>query len=428
MSNITNTTVFQAIWDADQAGNGVQPILSSDTSTPRDPEKGYVIVDWPDRNDKNHKVLQAGAVIPDKDRTYEKCKALFDNYELDPSKRETETIQETGEIDGFINAIKDTPPMKIARDYLDPNQTDDEWFDSIRERWFTAFRSSSGNNYRNGFEHVIVGEAKGRTGTGGYHFWYKYYLDDGNDKVSGKDTIDFGGDKFRGSGGRKVPEVVTLNFQWDPNEERNEDNNVLNKPTGGFWVGCSPEGLMALGMARWKEGDGRTEAVINGALYTLAMYLDNSNQYINTFYPIFERITRPISSPTVPPTGPPTVPPTGPPSTVPGGEIKISAALVNPFNNGRSDERGLETVTLTNTSNATVSLSGWSIKDKNGSGFELALSLKAGESQVVTLSGAPRTAQLSNKGGSITLVDGTGSEIDSVTYSRNTREGEEVVF
>jgi hypothetical protein len=108
--------------------------------------------------------------------------------------------------------------------------------------------------------------------------------------------------------------------------------------------------------------------------------------------------------------------------------IRIIAALVNPVNGSRG-EAGLETVTLINNSDTTVSMNGWSIKDKNDKGFELSIQLKSRESQTVTLSGAPRTAQLSNKGDSITLVDSNGLLINSVTYSRSqAREGVDVQF
>ena len=429
MSNLTSKTVYQAIWDADQAGNGVTPILSTDTTTPRDDESGYVIVDWTS-TDKDHKVLQAGAVIPDKDKTYEKCRALFNNYELSSNTKETDTKgKEKTEIENFINTIKDTPPMKLAREYIDPGQTDEEWYNSIEEKWFTIFDNS---NDRNGFEHVLVGEnSGGATNIGGYHFWYKYYLDDGNvdknvlndgneddenDKLTGDDTIDFKKANFGSSRvnseGKQVPEVVTLNFLWDPNDESKGDNNVLEKPKGGFWVGCSPEGLIALGMAR--TADGRVEAVINGALYDIILSY-RKDKFINTFFPIFKEIVEPRS---IAATTPLPLPP-----------VQIIAALVNPVNM-RGNETGLETVTLINNSDATVSMNGWSIKDKNNYGFELTIQLKAGESQTVTLSGAPRTAQLSNRGGSITLVDSNGSVVDSVTYSGSQakEQGVEVKF
>ena len=70
--------------------------------------------------------------------------------------------------------------------------------------------------------------------------------------------------------------------------------------------------------------------------------------------------------------------------------------------------------------------------DKNGGGFELAIQLEAEEVKVVTLSGAPGTAQLSNKGGSIALVDSGGTEIHKVIYTKSkakrTKQGKEMKF
>lgn len=425
----TSENVYQAIWDADQAANGVRPILETDTTTPRDVEGGYVIVDWPEGdNNPDHKVLQAGAVIPDKDGTYELCEALYNNYALKSSTKEDETEDEKKEIKKFIEAIQDTPPMKIAREYLDIEQTDDEWFEFIRERWFTIF----GSNDRSGFEHVFVGENSGRVDTniGGYHFWHKYYVDDGNGKVSGKDAIDFGRSEGA-SEGRKVPEVVTLNFNWDPEEESSSNNNILNKQLGGFWVGCSPEGLMALGMARWKQKTvGKTKAVINDALYEITLYTDvdrrkpenkfrTDDKYINTFWPKFEAIVK--SGPIV--VGPN---PEEPPIVARGDTVRIIAALVNPV----GDDVGFESVTLINISTATVPMNGWGIIDKNGNTSGLIMQLEPGEAKTITLSGAQGTVQLSNKGGTITLVDRNGALVDSVSYlkSQAKMQGSIVLF
>jgi len=60
----------------------------------------------------------------------------------------------------------------------------------------------------------------------------------------------------------------------------------LTKHIGGFGVGCSPEGLIALGMVRFQQSkysDHYTE--INSGKYTLKLFTDGRS--INTFYPEF---------------------------------------------------------------------------------------------------------------------------------------------
>lgn len=421
--------IYQLIWNDDQEGNGVRPVLSRDDLTDlerdiEDKENGYIVVSWPDEKDTStdHRIL-AEAKIPDKDQTYDKCKALFDNYELDKNDREIETSQEKEEIKDFIDSIKDKPPMKRARSYLDPKLSDEDWFDLIKEVWFTPF----GDNDRSGFEHVFVGENSGSNrNIGGYHFWYKYFLDDGNGKVDGKDSINF--DRRRGEKAlEKVPEIVTLKFNWNP--EGNEKGD-LEKPIGGFWIGCSPEGLVALGMARWKEKtEGRTKAVINKTLYEITLYTDidrrktenrgrTDDKHINTFWPKFlEGEDEPAGG-----------------SDNNGGSegdslpipatklVRIVRALINP----EGDDVGKETVTLVNVTSSPVDINGWTIEDRNGKTEKLDGSLNAEEEKTLTLSGDG--AQLSNRGeGKIILKNSNKEVVDERSY-RLTKGDDEVTF
>lgn len=50
--------------------------------------------------------------------TVQKLRALFDNYELDASDRETVTPHERHENDDFINAVLDTQVMQTAMKFL----------------------------------------------------------------------------------------------------------------------------------------------------------------------------------------------------------------------------------------------------------------------------------------------------------------------
>jgi uncharacterized protein YukJ len=103
----------------------------------------------------------------------------------------------------------------------------------------------------------------------------------------------------------------------------------------------------------------------------------------------------------------------GRPTPVTNPPVYIERALVNPD----GDEPGQEVVVIGNTTMALVDLNGWSIVDKNNKADILrGVVLPAGESRRVVLSGTG--AQLSNKGGTITLKDPAGKQVHAVSYSK----------
>ena len=113
------------------------------------------------------------------------------------------------------------------------------------------------------------------------------------------------------------------------------------------------------------------------------------------------------------------------PEAVPDGMVRIIAAKVNPL----KGDVGKETVVLINTTPETIDLNGWSIADKNKKKEKLAGPVMGpGETTTVTLSG--RDAQLSNKGGIISLLDNQGIKIDGVFYTREQakKQGWTLVF
>lgn len=103
--------------------------------------------------------------------------------------------------------------------------------------------------------------------------------------------------------------------------------------------------------------------------------------------------------------------------------IRIVAALVNPA----GADPGKETVTLLNTSSASIDLTGWAIADRLKSKHPLSGTLEKGSTLVVKL---PQTVQLGNKGGIITLLDNRGIKIHGVSYTEKQadREGWTIVF
>jgi uncharacterized protein YukJ len=106
------------------------------------------------------------------------------------------------------------------------------------------------------------------------------------------------------------------------------------------------------------------------------------------------------------------------------GAIRILAAMVNP--NGGAPER--ETVLLLNASPRAVDLTGWRLADRMKHAFTLPSGpLAAGQVLSVALQNG---VQLSNKGGSITLLDAAGLKVAGVSYTADQarEEGWTVTF
>ena len=87
----------------------------------------------------------------------------------------------------------------------------------------------------------------------------------------------------------------------------------------------------------------------------------------------------------------------------------------------------VETVTLLNTSPQPVDLAGWALADKNNNKFALGGNIAAGAAMLVTI--AP-PMQLSNKGGTITVLNEQGLKVDGVSYTKGqaSQPGWTIVF
>ncbi|SFB28568.1 lamin tail domain-containing protein [Azotobacter beijerinckii] len=410
--------IYQQIWDADQTGSGIKPILAG---TGGDPAHGYVKVSPEASGDANTKVLAEVVIPASKSRTYDLVRALFDNYALDERDPENETAHEREEVHNLLAAVVDTAPMQVARRYVE-EATDtvislERWYGTLLDQWFRRF-SQSGDPDLSGFEHVFVGEQEGAK-VQGYHFWYKYYLDDGlasqidRNRLPGfrDDRIVYLRGKY-GDGQEAFPESVTISYRWDAADYDRGKIRPLTKPTGGFFVGCSVEGLMAMGAVRAHLGArAPKEAVINGARYDLKVFRSTNNQHIRTFYPMF---LGPAGE--VPEGGEPTG---GSSPTFVEGTVRIIAALVNPV----GEDEDQETVTLINTGSTPTSLEGWALLDAANHRYVLpgmAAPLGAGLTTLVRL---PRNSiQLSNKGGEIHLLNRDGSVVHRVSYTKGQAE------
>jgi poly(U)-specific endoribonuclease len=421
--------IYQQIWDADQRGNGVRPFYDDQPVRSEDRAAGFVTINSRLNHDRPEdlRVLPEVVIPAAKSSTYDFCKRLFGNYALDEQAAEVETEEEREETHDFVQAIVDTPPMLVARAYVEQQTgttiSRDRWYSTIHELWFRRFKQS-GDPDLTGFEHVLVGEQQGSVAQG-YHFWWKYYLDDGfASQVDGarERLPGFKDDRIvyiqsKASAGQQAfPETVTISYRWSAPDYEAGALRPLVKKTGGFFVGCSPEGLMALGTVRAHIGaNAPKQAVINGARYELMVFRSDDDKNIRTFYPMFKGAAG----------AEPPRPDLPPPDRVVSGQVRIVAAMVNPL----GDDVGKELVVLVNMGSANLSLAGWRLVDKNNNQLTLQdVTLPGGSSTTVKL--PKNTAQLANQGGEIKLFNPAGELVHRVAYSKQQaqREGETQLF
>ncbi|HKV06612.1 MAG TPA: DUF2278 family protein [Thermoanaerobaculia bacterium] len=105
--------------------------------------------------------------------------------------------------------------------------------------------------------------------------------------------------------------------------------------------------------------------------------------------------------------------------------VNIVAALVNPAGN----DVGLETVTLLNARPEPVALAGWQLEDNHGHRATLdGATLAPGDTVRIPLSGL--NVQLSNQGGTLSLLDPEGLKVHGVAYTKQqaSAQGWTVVF
>jgi len=253
-------------------------------------------------------------------KSYKLVSDMFDNYESDETKPEVNTKEECQEIMAFLNYVVDSEPMKIAAAYLrkkyaNTNSVDAEDKESFNNRgkfvnklkkiWFDQYDWGKMRSL-SGFEHTYVGERRADGTVMGYHFWYKYFMDDSTENETHQDSIDFNRRLDDGA----TDDYVAIRFTQyvDADHDGVVDgagDSQLFKSFGSFFVGCSAECKMALGTiayyeskAAWaarrreKRADDQghdaegQNAVINGHKYKLNLHRGGDrNQYCRSFYP-----------------------------------------------------------------------------------------------------------------------------------------------
>ncbi len=93
-----------------------------------------------------------------------------------------------------------------------------------------------------------------------------------------------------------------------------------------------------------------------------------------------------------------------------GDVLKLHSLLPNP----EGEDEGREEITLINQSDRTFELNGWSLRNQSGKRFELKGTLNGGDQ--LTVRPAAGEMPLSNKGGTIELVDPDGKSRHAITY------------
>src|SRR4051794_36161585 len=108
--------IYQTIWDSDMESNGVRPISTGEIG---DEAKGYVVVDT-DSCEPQHHVIQKVHIPEEKRSSYQLVEKLFNNYTLNQKKKEfNNTLDETKEVEEFLNMAIETKPLKLAKKYIE---------------------------------------------------------------------------------------------------------------------------------------------------------------------------------------------------------------------------------------------------------------------------------------------------------------------
>lgn len=418
------TEIFNELWEIDQANNGLCVSARMEDGCWNNPSADIFI-------DEQNKYTRGEDQAPNplffnvneeklNSKTYQAFINLLDNYLINPIDREDDLYsnqQELEEINAFLDAILATPVMNKAYEYINQDlnfSIEPENFKSeLIKIWFELY-----NNYYNdyevldcsGFEHVFVGEgsSKSSTGIGGYHYWLKFFLDEVNGRV------DFKGYNYYKSqqpeAGSKNPYVVTLSMDWVTNDSRN-GLVVRSKDQGGFFVGISPEGQMAIATVLYykslKENTiflagTRLPCVINGHEYELVMYrettqngVNNNGFHIRSFYPKYVKPETQIYT-----------------GDGQQGMIKITKALINPSGH----DLGNEWFELANQSKERVDLTGWKVVNKLEESYDLHGSIDPNKSLIVYP--VSNSFKMTNKNGIIKLINKKEEVITQVEYEK----------
>jgi hypothetical protein len=107
-----------------------------------------------------------------------------------------------------------------------------------------------------------------------------------------------------------------------------------------------------------------------------------------------------------------------PPSPPNNNAVKIKSALINPVGSDNTTDETMERVELVNLGAAAVNLAGWSIANGVGEAKALPSESLPGNGATKRFAVGPE-CHLSNKGGTIQVLDKTGAVVHSVDYDKS---------
>lgn len=289
--------IYQEIWNVDQAHAGLTAVHQGNAVSDAVRSNGYVVVKENQDAKRDHKLIEQVHIPPRKEKSYGLLRALLNNYTLDQTKSESSFPEEQKEVQEFLDYIHTSPPMEVAREYAAARMgqpvSRDQWWAILQRVWFEQFTDGK-NRDLSGFEHVVVGEQK-KGEVKGYHSWYKYYLDEHFRRTQEEPVQDsIGFLAWKRPAGDATPDVATLSFNWRAFDYEAGQFRPLTKPVGGFWIGPSTEGMMAIGTVRFlPEVMAPKRAEINGYAYDLPLYRSPNDRHLRTFFPAFVERVKP---------------------------------------------------------------------------------------------------------------------------------------
>lgn len=329
--------VFNAIWAADKSkipafhekrfpsdvfhGNFVVKVCDAKRGANVKSHNLFKLYKWDEPSHTYKSTTNVELLKSETHKSFRLVYALFDNYESDETKPEVNTKEECQEIMEFLNFVTDSEPMKVAAAYLrkkyaNSNNVEQEdrasfsdrtkFLNKLKKIWFDQYDWGRMKSL-SGFEHTFVGERRADGQVMGYHFWYKYFVDDSAENTLGQDAIDFN----RRLDDASSDDYVAIRFAQFVDADNDgivdgANDSQLFKSFGSFFVGCSAECKMALGLIAYYEskaafasrrgankrhddrGDDEegVNATINGHHYKLNLHRGgDKHQYCRSFYP-----------------------------------------------------------------------------------------------------------------------------------------------
>ncbi|KAJ8513761.1 hypothetical protein OPV22_004195 [Ensete ventricosum] len=212
--------------------------------------------------------------------TYSRFCSLLDNYNPHVGCKEVVTSEEKHEQAAFIEEISRTAPIKYLYHYLvakDIISNDYEDFKRMMsDLWFNLYGRGGHSSCSSAFEHVFVGEIKGREEyeVSGFHNWIQFYLEEW------KERLDYQGyifPKKRGDSPDSETQLLTIQFEW---------NGVL-KSVSSTLIGVSPEFEIALYTLCFFVGEEENHVCLGPYSVNIKCYRLGKNK-IGSVFPVAE--------------------------------------------------------------------------------------------------------------------------------------------